>query len=114
MPSTATVTTRVFALFDASMPLPRSIWAISQPPDTPGDIEALALPDHRLAYLDYEGPVSRNRGAVTRYDRGEFAFLEETAERIQISLRGDKLRGILTLLRDGELPEFWIARWKCE
>ena len=32
MPSTAAVTTRVFALFDASMPLPRSICAISQPP----------------------------------------------------------------------------------
>src|SRR5947207_2515743 len=32
MPSTATVTTRVRAVLDASMPLPRSICAISQPP----------------------------------------------------------------------------------
>jgi hypothetical protein len=28
------------------------------------------IPDHRKAYLDYEGPVSENRGAVKRVESG--------------------------------------------
>ena len=36
-------------------------WRLANPP-TPGcAIDATALPDHRLTYLDYEGPVSGNR-----------------------------------------------------
>ena len=30
------------------------------------------LPDHRLDYLDYEGPVSGNRGTVIRVARGTY------------------------------------------
>lgn len=29
------------------------------------------LPEHRLIYLDYEGPISGDRGSVTRVDAGE-------------------------------------------
>jgi hypothetical protein len=28
--------------------------------------------DHRIAYLEYEGPVSGGRGTVTRWDAGTF------------------------------------------
>ena len=31
------------------------------------------LPDHRAAYLDYEGPVSGGRGDVRRIEAGRFA-----------------------------------------
>ena len=31
------------------------------------------LPDHRLAYLDYEGPVSKGRGTVRRITGGHYA-----------------------------------------
>ena len=33
-------------------------WSISQPPLNGVEMDAEALPDHRLAYLDYEGPIS--------------------------------------------------------
>ncbi len=33
------------------------------------------LPDHRIAYLDYEGPVSNNRGTVRCVDRGTYLTL---------------------------------------
>ena len=33
---------------------------------------ATRLPDHRLAYLEYEGPVSGNRGVVRRIDSGKY------------------------------------------
>ena len=33
------------------------------------------LPDHRRAYLDYEGPVSGDRGSVTRVEAGEYSLV---------------------------------------
>ena len=38
--------------------------------------------DHRLLYLDYEGPVSGNRGTVKCWDAGTFEWIADTAERI--------------------------------
>ena len=35
-------------------------------------VEALRIADHRLAYLEYEGPVSGNRGCVRRLDAGQY------------------------------------------
>lgn len=43
------------------------------PPQTPRP-----LPDHRLAYLDYEGPVSENRGTVMRVAMGVHESVEDT------------------------------------
>ena len=44
------------------------------------DLECVAerLADHRLAYLDYEGPVSGNRGFVERLDRGTYETIDDT------------------------------------
>ncbi|HUB24714.1 MAG TPA: hypothetical protein VL992_04730 [Tepidisphaeraceae bacterium] len=37
----------------------------------PADMKQLTrLPDHRRDYLEYEGPVSNNRGFVRRIERG--------------------------------------------
>ena len=69
-------------------------WRLLQPPDTPGPISAEALPDHRLDYLDYEGPVSRGRGEVRRWDRGEYETLDWETERVAVRLHGEKLNGL--------------------
>jgi hypothetical protein len=47
---------------------------LSDPREIPvGDsISASPLPDHRLAYLSYEGPVSRDRGFVERLVAGTY------------------------------------------
>lgn len=42
-------------------------------PPTPGEAWEEG-PDHRRAYLDYEGPVSGDRGVVARRAAGELAF----------------------------------------
>ena len=42
-------------------------WQLAQLPTSLAvgqSLPATQLPDHRLAYLDYEGPVSRGRGSV--------------------------------------------------
>jgi len=68
-------------------------WRLARSPDATGTTDAEPLPDHRLAYLDYEGPVSGNRGSVRRFDRGEYVLVEETPHRIEVRLNGVVLKG---------------------
>ena len=69
------------ALLTWSLPALPAAWS--------GEGEAAErIADHRLAYLDYEGPISGDRGVVTRVDGGEYEVLEETDEIIRVRLRG--------------------------
>jgi hypothetical protein len=53
--------------------------------------------DHRLAYLDYEGPVSNDRGTVTRVDAGTFTWLRDDAVELAVELSGQVYRGRMTV-----------------
>ena len=57
-------------------------WRLEQMPDDAGVVNAEALPDHRKAYLDYEGPISGDRGSVSRVDRGEFVLISSTEREV--------------------------------
>lgn len=57
------------------------------------------LPDHRRMYLDYEGPVSGNRGHVVRWDGGGVEWLMDTADCMSVQLAGDRIAGVVTLAR---------------
>lgn len=92
--------------WDLMLETPDSLrtWAFScdLPNEATGDASivgaAVALPNHRTAYLVYEGPVSGDRGTVRRLDAGEY-----TARRITpgntwcIELNGERLRGRLAI-----------------
>ncbi|MBS0188145.1 MAG: hypothetical protein JSS51_08750 [Planctomycetes bacterium] len=52
----------------------------------PGRFEAVAIADHRLAYLDFEGPVSGGRGDVKRLSRYILRQLDRTEELIRVEL----------------------------
>ena len=92
-------------------------WAVERP--LPADIEIAcrALGDHRLAYLDYEGPVSGNRGQVTRTDGGTYAIVDEQESEVTVRLKGAALVGTLHLRRmaapDGgeDQTQSWVARF---
>ncbi len=56
-------------------------------------IRAEQLPDHRLFYLDYEGPVSNNRGIVKRFDAGEYRYIKQNEHLLILSFDGNCLRG---------------------
>ena len=77
-------------------------WRLARPPTETGPIMAEAIADHRLAYLDYEGPVSGDRGTVTAFDRGEYSLVLEDGEGVQVELRGARLRGRARLIRLSE------------
>jgi DNA polymerase Ligase (LigD) len=72
-------------------------WAVDAPIEPGREQTARSLADHRLAYLAYEGPVSGDRGEVRRWDEGDYDTIEWTASRIQIRIRGARLRSELTL-----------------
>ena len=62
--------------------------------------------DHRLLYLDYEGPVSGDRGSVRRVDAGSFAWESDTADRVIIAVAGSRFTGRLDL-------ECVAGAWTC-
>lgn len=85
-------------------------WALSEPPRSAIGVLAEALPDHRIAYLDYEGPVSNDRGHVARWDAGEYQLLEETGDRLRFNFAGGKLNGPAELTRAPNSVTTWTFR----
>lgn len=79
-------------------------WRLPAPPAAAGsDLPAEPLGDHRLAYLDYEGPVSGNRGAVTRWDWGEYESRTTVpGANSVLFVKGQRLAGTVILARIGE------------
>lgn len=72
-------------------------WRLEDPPKDGEFISAEALPDHRRLYLDYEGPVSGDRGQVRRWDRGAATIVSQTSTQIRLQLNGDRLGGTAEL-----------------
>jgi hypothetical protein len=82
-------------------------WRLARAPQSGLAIDATALGDHRIAYLDYEGPVSGNRGAVTRWDAGGFDEQGDSLPEIRrLAMHGARVAGNVILEQvDG-------ARWR--
>jgi hypothetical protein len=57
---------------------------------------AKKLPYHRIAYLDYEGEISNNRGNVKRIDKGKYQKINDNKFR----LYGKLLDGELTIINN--------------
>ncbi|HEV8000157.1 MAG TPA: DNA polymerase ligase N-terminal domain-containing protein [Planctomycetaceae bacterium] len=85
-------------------------WRLMQPPDGDGPIDAEALPDHRLAYLDSEGPVSGGRGTVVRWDAGTYEIVESAVDRLVVRLAGRKLCGAASLEQTESGPAWLFQR----
>lgn len=68
------------------------------------------LPGHRKHYLDYEGPVSGNRGEVKRIMGGTCRWLEEADQVIRLELSSPDFSGYLSLLSTTH-PDQWETRW---
>ena len=60
-------------------------------------IPARRIGNHRVAYLEYEGPVSRDRGSVVRVDAGAVKIEKITADCCVFDLSGSRLSGRFVL-----------------
>ena len=84
-------------------------WALDAEPQDGLSIQAAALDDHRIAYLEYEGEVSGGRGSVARCDRGTYQILQIAADRLEVALSGERLRGRVTLTQEDQRWRFVFA-----
>src|ERR1700722_6865040 len=82
-------------------------WRLVSPPDTDSTISAELLDDHRIAYLDYEGTVSGDRGTVQRWDGGMYETLESTSRGLVLNLAGEKLVGVTPLQKIAGHRKYW-------
>lgn len=97
---------------------------------------ATRLPDHRPAYLTYEGPISNNRGHVKRILQGSFDWVKANECSLILRLKWGKweeyageslgaehtgtkesfstppFSGTLALHRNQNLPEFSPGSWQ--
>jgi hypothetical protein len=63
--------------------------------------------DHRLIYLDYEGPISGGRGIVARWDEGTLTWEAEEEGRLTMRLVGRRFNGRAVLERD-DSGQWWF------
>jgi hypothetical protein len=82
------------------------------------------LHDHRLAYLEHEGEISRQRGWCKIHDRGAFEWVDPApgdarpdaapiafADAIAVRLAGEKARGLYRLTRETTSgTDYWRLR----
>ncbi|MCB9853118.1 MAG: hypothetical protein H6819_08480 [Phycisphaerales bacterium] len=88
-------------------------WRVLDRPEsatTNRSIACIQIPDHRREYLDYEGPVSGDRGDVKQHDAGHCATSPLDAPRIAIRFAGKVLKGDFVLERDEEQTNQWRLR----
>jgi hypothetical protein len=72
-------------------------WRLASPL-RPGEVvNAVRVFDHRLFYLDYEGPISGGRGRVVRWAGGSFVWKVQADDCLGVSLQSERLRGDLNL-----------------
>ncbi len=73
-------------------------WSIDSPLELGVEVPARIRADHRTVYLDYEGPVSGNRGHVTRRAGGVYRVIEWSDRRIDLVIESPQLTGKLRLV----------------
>ncbi|MCA9218071.1 MAG: hypothetical protein KDB27_33600 [Planctomycetales bacterium] len=74
-------------------------WAVDAIPQPGQTLLATQLPLHRKSYLDYEGPISKNRGHVTRVESGAYEVVSQSDNRFAAKMLGDNLRGAIEFAR---------------
>jgi hypothetical protein len=68
-------------------------WRLGAPPQGGVSLRVERSFAHRLAYLDYEGPVSGGRGTVTRWEAGTFTWVSDQEDEVVVDLSGSRVHG---------------------
>jgi hypothetical protein len=72
-------------------------------------VVATQLADHRRDYLTYEGPLTENRGNVTRIAEGTFLEGEVNDSSLTVTLFSPTVRGVVVLIRIAETDEWQLT-----
>ena len=89
-------------------------WKMAEPPENAlsRELQCRRIADHRRAYLDYEGPVSGDRGVVRQHDAGWCEVRRRGENDWRIRLEGRRVRGRFRLYRSDQSESAW--RLRCE
>ena len=87
-------------------------WALPAEPANTGTMLAEALPDHRKDYLDYEGPLSGERGEVTRWDSGSYEFEQRGEKEFTVRLCGIRVPALVSFKRRDVNPASWTVEFQ--
>lgn len=80
------------------------------PDKTSSGYPARRIGDHRREYLEYEGPISGDRGEVRRVDQGTWTPVELGPTAWTVRLEGEGLKGVYRLPAGAEPGEMrWIG-----
>lgn len=83
-------------------------WRLLSPPDSHGEVIAEALSDHRLMYLNYQGPVSGDRGHVSQWDSGSFEWRQNEADAVEVDVAGSRIQGRICVRRTADKSWIWF------
>ena len=84
-------------------------WRLLAEPTAGEDIPAEPNFDHRRFYLDYEGPLSGDRGSVSQWDTGSCEWIADEPDRVEIEIRGSKLAGRAVIRPVGSARVFRVT-----
>ena len=102
------------AHFDLMIDLGHALatWKMAQPPELCRDapMRCARIGDHRRIYLDYEGPVSGNRGDVSVYDQGTCSIDTAEPARWELRFNGRRMLGWFLLELAADEPQSWSLR----
>jgi len=77
-------------------------WRLEGIPQSGQTLKAESSFEHRMIYLDYEGPISGGRGCVRRWDAGTFQFELDGPDQIVIHILGDRIDGRAELSKSND------------
>lgn len=79
-------------------------WRLPNAPTAGETVVAERLPDHRIDYLNYEGPVSGGRGTVRCWDRGIFSppisLAGESSTHLTFNVYGERIKADVSVFQD--------------
>lgn len=72
---------------------------------------AVEVEDHPLEYLNFQGIIPEGNygaGKVIIWDRGRYALLEKTSQKIKVVLLGELIQGAYVLIKTGKENNQWL------
>lgn len=90
----------------ASWALPRGLpWAPKE------NLKAVRTEEHPLEYLDFHGDIPKGQygaGRIDIWDRGELEVLKWAEDKVEVELRGDRVRARFALFPTGPQGKDWM------
>lgn len=88
-------------------------WKLAQPPEQAAlsELACERLVDHRKAYLEYEGPISGDRGHVSRRDAGRCVVQAGRPSDLEVVFEGRRLQGRFRLVESEDAEGVWAFRF---